>query len=237
LKSIIDKTNTLRRAVAASTIVAKPETIQRLVENDVPKKDILIVARVAGVTAAKKTPDLIPYCHPIPIDSVEIEYEVKKDRIEVTATVEAIWKTGVEMEALSAASASVLTIYDMLKPIDKDLEIVSTKLLAKTGGKTDRGEKIPKNFTAAVIVTSDGTSKGVREDKSGKVIQERLKNLGIPASYTILPDEKDEIVAKLKELCERKQLRKSLKEKFLGSWKRLAHSVRTVLLMPCFHEG
>ncbi len=184
--------------------MAKTETIKRLQANDVPKKDILIVARVAGVMAAKKTPDLIPYCHPIPIDSVEIEFEVLADRINITASVEAIWKTGVEMEALTAASAAALTIYDMLKPIDKEIEIVSTKLLSKKGGKTDFEQKFPKNFKAAVIVTSDSTSKGTRQDSSGKIIKERLESFGISPSYTILPDDKEKIVEVLNKLCEEK---------------------------------
>lgn len=201
MKSITDKTTTLRKAMAVSAVLAKPEAIERLKANDVPKKDILIVARVAGVMAAKKTPDFIPYCHPIPIDSVAIDFEVLADRIIVTASVEAIWKTGVEMEALTAASAAALTIYDMLKPIDKDMEIVSTKLSEKKGGKSDFTEKFPKDFKAAVIVTSDGTSKGIRQDQSGKIIKERLESFGIKPSYTILPDDKDQIAALMKKLC------------------------------------
>ncbi len=202
MKSVTDKITTLRKATAVSTVLAKPKTIERLKANDVPKKDILIVARVAGVMAAKKTPDFIPYCHPIPIDSVEIEFEVLADRIVVTASVEAIWKTGVEMEALTAASAAALTIYDMLKPIDKDIEIVSTKLLEKKGGKSDFVEKFPKDLKAAVIVTSDGTAKGTRQDQSGKIIKERLESFGIKPSYTILPDDKNQITAMMKKLCE-----------------------------------
>lgn len=202
MKSISEKPNTLRTAVAQSILTASPEAIQRLMDNDVPKKDILIVARVAGVNAAKKTADLIPYCHPLPIDSVAIDYQVEKTQIVITATVETIWKTGVEMEALTAASVSALTIYDMLKPIDKDMEIVSTKLLKKKGGKSSRKEFVAPDFKAAVIVTSDGTFKGTRKDKSGKIIQNRLMEYGIESSYTVLPDEKDVISAKLRELIE-----------------------------------
>lgn len=202
MKSITDKPHTFRKAVATSTLVAKPETIERLQKNDVPKKDILIVARVAGVQAAKKTPELIPYCHSIPIDSVEIDYEVENNRIIVTVTVETIWKTGVEMEALAAASAATLTIYDMLKPIDKEMEIVSTKLISKKGGKSDYQEVIPDNFKTAVLVTSDGTHKGTRSDKSGKLIQERFEEYGIKPLYEVLPDDKDLIRVKLLKWCE-----------------------------------
>ena len=202
MKSVTDKINTLRKAIAASTITASPEAIARLQANDLPKKDVLIVARVAGVAAAKKTWEMIPYCHPFPIDSVTIEYEVEPAQITITAAVEAIWKTGVEMEALCAASVAALTIYDMLKPVDKNMEIISTKLLKKKGGKTDYVERIPKDYKTAVIVTSDGTSQGKREDKSGKVIKARLESYGLTPSYDILPDEKDLIQKKLLELCE-----------------------------------
>src|SRR3990167_9589085 len=120
MKSISNKITTLRRAKAVSVMIAKPEAIERLKNNDLPKKDVLAVARVAGVQAAKKTFDLIPYCHPIPIDFVEINFDVQTDRIVVSAEVEAIWKTGVEMEALCGASVAALAIYDMLKPVDKE---------------------------------------------------------------------------------------------------------------------
>ena len=137
MKSITNKIDTLRKATASSVVLATAQTIERLKSNDVPKKDILIIARAAGVMAAKKTQEIIPYCHPIPIDSVDIHFEVLTDRVVITASVEAIWKTGVEMEALTASSVAALTIYDMLKPVDKNMEIVSTKLLVKTGGKSD----------------------------------------------------------------------------------------------------
>ncbi len=204
MKSITDKITTLRKAVATSTILAKSESIKKLEANDVPKKDILIVARVAGVMAAKKTPELIPYCHPIPIDSVEIEFEVLPDRIVVTASVEAIWKTGVEMEALTAASVATLTIYDMLKPIDKEIEITATRLLSKRGGKSDFVEKLPPNFKAAVIVTSDSTFKGTRQDGSGQIIKSRLEEWGLEPSYTVLPDDKNIIIETIKKICEEK---------------------------------
>ena len=202
MKSVSDKTTTLRRAQAVSILVAKPAAIERLKNNDLPKKDVLTVARVAGIQAAKKTFDLIPYCHPMPIDFVEINFEVQSDRILVSAEVEAIWKTGVEMEALCAASVAALTIYDMLKPVDKDMEIISTKLIAKKGGKSDYKEVLPGGFKAAILVTSDGTHQGKRQDKSGKIIQERLEGCGIQPIYEILPDEKDLIRAKLLKWCE-----------------------------------
>ena len=203
MRDIGRKIETLRKAVACSFLKANPETIKRLLENDLPKKDALVVARVAGIAAAKKTHEIIPYCHPLPVDVVEIEFEVLPDEVKITATVAAIWKTGVEMEALTAASVAALTLYDMLKPVDKNMEIVSTKLLEKTGGKSDFVEKIPKDFKTAVIVTSDSTAKGTRFDKSGRVIEERLKKEGIVPEYVVLPDDGPMIQAKIEEFVKK----------------------------------
>lgn len=201
MKSVSDKTTTFRQASAVSVIVTNSEVIERLKMNDLPKKDALAVARAAGVQAAKKTFDLIPYCHPIPIDWVEIGFDIQPDRVFVSAQVEAIWKTGVEMEALCAASVAALTVYDMLKPLDQNMEIISTKLISKKGGKSDFKEVLPFGFRAAVLVTSDGTYQGTRQDKSGKMIQEKLEGYGIKPFYKILPDDKDLIRAELLKWC------------------------------------
>ena len=201
MKSISEKTNTLRRATATARVTASAESIRRMRENDLPKKDVLIVARVAAVTAAKKTPDIIPYCHPLPVDAVEVEFETGEDRVDIRVTVSAIWKTGVEMEALTAASAAALTIYDMLKPVDTELEISAVRLASKRGGKTDFGDRPPKGFRAAVVVTSDGTAAGKREDRSGVIIRERLQGYGLEPAYEILPDEEEQIVALLQKFA------------------------------------
>jgi molybdenum cofactor biosynthesis protein MoaC len=168
--------------------------------NDLPKKDVLIVARVAATAAVKKTAELIPYCHPIPIDSVEVEFQVGEDTVDILASVEAIWKTGVEMEALTAASTAALTVYDMLKPVDKDIVIETIRLEKKKGGKTSFKYAIPPGFKAAVVVTSDGTAAGKREDRSGRIIKDRLNALGIEPRYEILPDDRGKIVSLLREL-------------------------------------
>jgi len=203
MKSVTSKNTTLRRATARAVLRARPETISRIETNDLPKKDVLAVARVAGTAAAKRTPDLIPYCHPLPVDSVEIVFSVGTDRVEITATVEAVWKTGVEMEALTASTVAALTVYDMLKPVDADLSIESVRLVEKRGGKSDFRESIPEDFRAAVVVTSDGTFAGKRQDRSGRIICERLEALGIVPEYSILPDDEGRIVETLQELIGR----------------------------------
>jgi molybdenum cofactor biosynthesis protein MoaC len=198
MKSVTSKATTLRRATARARVCAARESIARMQSNDLPKKDVLVVARVAAVNAAKKTPDIIPYCHPVPVDAVEVDFAVDDTGVEITASVEAVWKTGVEMEALTAVSAAALTIYDMLKPVDKDIAIESMRLVEKRGGKSDYAERIPEGFTAAVIVTSDGTHAGKREDRSGQVIRERLEAYGIETGYHILPDDLEAIERRLR---------------------------------------
>lgn len=197
------KSETMRTAVAESVVTMKAETLERVREGTTPKGNVLELARTAGVLAAKKTPELIPYCHPIPLDGISVDFEFQERAVRIRATVSAIWKTGVEMEALTAATVAALTVYDMCKPIDKEMEIVSTRLVEKTGGKSDFREKFPTDLKAAVIVTSDGTHAGKREDKSGKIIREKLNSLGIAnIEYLILPDEKEWIKKELLRLCE-----------------------------------
>ncbi|NPV69471.1 MAG: cyclic pyranopterin monophosphate synthase MoaC [Firmicutes bacterium] len=132
------KPETVRKAVAAGEVLMAPETLKRLREGDIPKGDVLAVARVAGIMAAKRTPELIPLCHPVPISSASVEFSFSEGRpvVEVTATVESIGRTGVEMEALTAVSVASLAIYDMCKSIDKGIIIGDVRLIFKSGGKS-----------------------------------------------------------------------------------------------------
>ena len=195
------KPTTLRIAEAIAILKCAPSTTQRILSQDLPKKDPLGVARTAGILAAKKTPELLPYCHPIPLDAVDVRFKVEEGQITATARVEAIWKTGVEMEALCAASVAALTLYDMLKPVDGNLEITSVKLLSKIGGKSDHKQTLPEGLLAAVLTCSDSAYQGKRDDLSGKIILDRLKDLGLDASYAVLPDEKALLSKKIEELC------------------------------------
>jgi len=131
------KTDTVREAVARGRIRMKPATLEQVKTNQMKKGDVLTVARVAGIMAAKKTPDLIPLCHTILIDDVSVEFGFSGEGcIEITARAKSTGKTGVEMEALVAASVSALTIYDMCKAVDKGMTIEEVYLESKTGGKS-----------------------------------------------------------------------------------------------------
>ncbi|CAG5006362.1 Cyclic pyranopterin monophosphate synthase [Dyadobacter sp. CECT 9275] len=199
---ITHKTNTLRIATAQAIVqVSKQETIDAISERRVPKGDVFEMAKAAGFLAVKKTPDLLPDCHPIPVEFTGVNYRVEGLTIVIELTVKTIYKTGVEVEAMHGASVVALTMYDMLKPIDKGVEIRNIRLLEKKGGKSDR-KPVPENLKTAVIVCSDTLSKGIGEDKSGKRIIEKLDKMGIAVKdYSIIPDDKQAIQEKIKSLC------------------------------------
>ena len=118
-----DKPDTLRTATAQAIVKVDPATITLIKEGKSPKGNIVDAARLAATMGAKRTWDLLPYCHPIPIDSIKVDVSLKEQSIEVTVDVKSVWKTGVEMESLTGASIAALTIYDMLKPVDETLSI------------------------------------------------------------------------------------------------------------------
>jgi cyclic pyranopterin phosphate synthase len=131
------KENTVRTATAQAVLRAKRETLKAIRDGAVPKGDPLPVAKVAAIQAAKNTPAIIPYCHPLPLTHVGVEFELGMESIQITVTTKTNYKTGVEMEALTAAAAAALTLYDMLKQIDVGMTIESIHLVEKTGGKSD----------------------------------------------------------------------------------------------------
>lgn len=133
---VSNKAETTREATATATVRSTREVLALLGSGDLPKGDALAVARVAGIMAAKKTPDLIPLCHPLPITKVTVDFELDAESVTVFATVKTRGVTGVEMEALTAASVAALSVYDMIKAVDKHAVLTDIKVLAKSGGKS-----------------------------------------------------------------------------------------------------
>lgn len=131
-----DKPDSQRVAVAAGRVYMKPETLHLIQEGNIKKGDVLSVARIAGIMAAKRTAELIPLCHPIPINkiSIDLSLNTEKSAIEIIATVRTTGKTGVEMEALTAVSTAALTIYDMAKAVDREMRLSDIRLIEKRGG-------------------------------------------------------------------------------------------------------
>ena len=133
-----DTADSGRRAVAEALVRMRPDTLVRIVDGSIPKGDVLATARIAGIMAAKKTSELIPLCHPLPLSSVDVEISplASGDGLRITATCRVTGKTGVEMEALTAASVAALTVYDMCKAVEKGMLIEQVRLLEKEGGKS-----------------------------------------------------------------------------------------------------
>ncbi len=198
MRDISHKYPTMRTAVAEASLLLSPETVQRIRDRAVPKGDPLEIARAAAVMAAKQTHALIPYCHPISLTYVGVEFELDDRLIKMLATAKAIAPTGVEMEALTAASVAALTLYDMLKMLDSSMAIEGIKLVRKSGGKSDFHESLEKPPRAAVLVMSDTVAAGKKTDESGRMIQERLKSEGADVvEYLVIPDDRDQIAERL----------------------------------------
>ncbi len=202
--NISDKITTVRIARARAIVEMAPETVQKILNREVPKGDVLEFIKAAAMVGAKKTPELLLFCHNIPIEWVRTETEIEDGkRIIIDVTVQSMAKTGCEMEALTAASCAALTVYDMCKPLDKSMEILSVKLLEKSGGKSQFKEKIPEGMKAGVLVISDSVSAGKKQDTAGKNILQKLEEVGIDgAEYKIVPDESEDIRNSVNEWCE-----------------------------------
>lgn len=206
MRDITHKQITLRTASAAGILFCSAETITLIREEKLPKGNLFDVARAAGFLGAKHTPLLLPHCHPVTIDGMDMQFEfldaalhgglfgegaAARPGIVIRGEARSIGRTGIEMEVLMAVSVAALEIYDMLKPVDRHLEIGHIRLLEKKGGKSDRERYFASAPSCAVLVCSDSTAAGKREDKSGRVITEMLEAVQAQVKYyTIVPDEK-----------------------------------------------
>lgn len=133
---VTDKKETTRTAIAEGYLVTRPDVLEKLFTANLPKGDALPLARVAGIMAAKKTSEIIPLCHPLPLGKMTVDFERHPDRVRIEALVKTRGVTGVEMEALTAVSGAALTLYDMVKAVDKHAEITGIRVLEKSGGKS-----------------------------------------------------------------------------------------------------
>jgi molybdenum cofactor biosynthesis protein MoaC len=191
---VTDKVSTVRMAKAEGKISMLPGTIMAIQDDALPKGNVLTTAKIAGVQAAKKTAELIPMCHQLNLSFVDIEFEVMADSIQIKSTVKTKEATGIEMEALTAVSATALTIYDMCKAVDKTMVISAINLVDKLGGKSDYAtEYCPQ---VGVITISDSVSSGKSEDKSGPLLISRFSDSGCSVERKkVLPDGSDELTS------------------------------------------
>ena len=201
---ISDKITTLRTAKAQAIVEMSAETVKKILNREVPKGDVVELTKASAIVGAKMTPDVLLFCHNIPIEWVHTEIEIEDEgRVIIEVQVKSIARTGCEMEALTAASCAALTVYDMCKPLDKGMVILSVKLLEKSGGKSQFKEKIPVGLKTGVLVISDSVSAGKKKDTAGKNILRKLEEIGIDdARYKIVPDENEDIRNCIIEWCE-----------------------------------
>lgn len=204
MNNITNKSTSLRKAIATAIVkTSRQETVDAVLNKQVPKGDVFEFSRAAGLLAIKKTSDVIPDCHPLPIEYAAIKHRVENLDIIIEVEVQTIYRTGVEVEAMHGASVTALTIYDMLKPIDKEVEIASIKLLQKKGGKSDFNDRPSYNLKCAVIVCSDSVAAGTKQDFAGKAVVQKLQQHGLTtSSYVIIPDEMDTIQSRAKQLSQ-----------------------------------
>ena len=195
------KVRSARVATAQASLFVQPETIRCIREGRVPKGNPLEVAKVAAIQAAKNTAQIIPYCHPLPVDHVAVEYDLAEDRIDVTVTVKAVYKTGVEMEALTAVSVCALTLYDMLKMLDESMAIREVRLIEKKGGKSDLRAGGSRPIRAAVVVMSDSVSAGQKADESGQLILNRLQAEGVKVVESLVISDEPDVIERTLIRC------------------------------------
>jgi cyclic pyranopterin monophosphate synthase len=203
---VSEKPDSSRTATAQALIYVSPKTMERVKDGNSPKGNLFEAAKISATIAVKKTFELIPYCHSIPIDAINVEFAVEIDFIKIMVCVKTVWKTGVEMEALTGASIGALTMYDMLKPIDENLKIESIKVLEKKGGiKNINLKKDGKKLYAVVIVISD--TRSIETDQSGKIIINSLKEKGFEiVDYKVIPDNQKIIEQELKRYCNKSNI-------------------------------
>ena len=191
MNNITHKSFSLRTATATAIVkLSAKATMDAILQNTVPKGNVLEFARAAGLLAVKKTSDVIPDCHPMPIEGSEVQFKLEGLEIRIEITVHTVYKTGVEVEAMHGAAITALTIYDMLKPIDKNIEISTIQLLHKKGGKSDFNPTLDIPIKTAVVVCSDSIAAGKNTDTAGKAIIDKLMQWFVEVEeYRIIPDE------------------------------------------------
>ncbi len=199
--NITHKSNTLRKAIATAILqVSSQETIDAILNGTVPKGNVFEFSRAAGLLAIKKTSDVIPDCHPMPVEYAHISHRVDGLQVIISVEVHTIYKTGVEVEAMHGAAITALTMYDMLKPIDKKVIIGTVKLEEKKGGKSDFNKEKFADLKAAILVCSDTLAAGNGNDVSGNLIEEKLLSLSLTVTQrSVVPDEIKAIQDQLKQ--------------------------------------
>lgn len=198
---ITHKTNTLRSATAFALVeVSDADTMKAVREGSVPKGNVFDSARTAGLLGIKRTADTIPDCHPLPVEHAEVEFDPGERTLGIKVHVKAIYRTGVEVEAMHGASVVALTVYDMLKPLDEGVRIGRIEILEKRGGMSSYRERFRDEVNASLVVCSDTVHAGKKEDRAGKAVLEEFEKWDVQVPrYEVIPDEPDSIREEVKD--------------------------------------
>ena len=196
---VTDRAPTLRRATAEAVVTMSPAALERVRTGDVPKGDVAQITRGVALLGLKRTPDLLPFCHVIPVEHADVEVSLDDDAVRIRVHVATIARTGVEVEAMTGAAVAALNVYDMVKPIDGSAAVTGVRVLAKSGGRSDFAERFDRPVRAGVLVVSDKVSAGKAEDRAGAAVRASLETHGVEvASFDVVPDEPEQVAERLR---------------------------------------
>jgi len=201
---VTTKPTTLRRAVAESTVDMRPETVAAIRQHEIPKGDVAEMTRATAMLGLKRTPELLPFCHPIPVDFAEVRVTLEEATVRVQVEVAAVARTGVEVEAMTGAAVAALNIYDMVKPVDPTAHVAGVRLVKKSGGTSDFKIRGGRELRAGILVVSDRTAAGKTEDRAGAAVRAGLEAHGVRvAGFEIVPDEPEQVADKVRKWADK----------------------------------
>lgn len=196
---VTTRPTTLRRATAVALVTMRPETAEAVRDGRVPKGDVAEMTRAVAMLGLKRTPDLLPFCHRIPVEHAAVRVEVEEAAVRVTVEVASIARTGVEVEAMTGAAVAALNVYDMVKPIDPDAAIAAVRVVTKSGGRSEHRESFAQQPRAGVLVVSDSVAAGQKRDSAGAAVRSALASHGVEvAAFEIVPDEPAAIAGRIR---------------------------------------
>jgi len=207
MKDVSDRPTTLRRATAEALVAMAPETVAAVREGRVPKGDVAAATRAVGLLGLKRTPDLLPFCHVIPVDHAEVEVTVEEAGVRVRVSATSVARTGVEVEAMTGAAIAALNVYDMVKPLDPTARVTDVRVVHKSGGRSDFARDAAAGLRAGVLVVSDSVAAGRAEDTAGVAVAADLAAAGVAvAARAVAPDEVDAIAAAVRRWTDAEHL-------------------------------
>lgn len=203
MRDISEKSPTYRTALARARVYTSPTALEAVRTGTVPKGDVATYTKAVGLLALKRTPDLLPFCHPVALRAGDVRLECAEDHIAIEVSTSAVDVTGVEVEVMTAAALAAMNVYDMLKPLDAQTRVGSIELVEKRGGKSDFIDDFGRPLRAGVLVCSDSVASGGKADSAGKAVVDALQTARLViAQSVVVPDEPAQIAAAVTQWCD-----------------------------------